>query len=392
MKHCTIYASSKDCPKIAASIQNAFKDKKVEISDNKGKIVVTYKKLFGSFSINFSLMTRDREPENFENMMEGMYGYFHQIQTGHQNIKDQLLTQIKFLNTCIGIVCEKEMDNDIYRRILTAVAEIDAILFIPAGAMVDKNGKVILNTAGESQVEEFIVTASSDLLDDQVRATDSGEERKKRSIELLKQKDIPYIEHLPVIVGDEDVVIRSKEEVAKRAVALSLIVTYASELANDGQIEENREFLNSLIERFGAKEFFTEAEKSFINDNNPDKVTVTQFAWQYECLWVLLWALGYVKELNFPADICDVQAAIGFLKDAGSFKNFVSKASLREKEDILDQADLIYRYDWACVDARIKKQPAPGGLNDEVVVERHRSLNWLICYMDADWDDVATNT
>ncbi|WP_083821056.1 DUF4272 domain-containing protein [Acetonema longum] len=59
---------------------------------------------------------------------------------------------------------------------------------------------------------------------------------------------------------------------------------------------------------------------------------------------------------------------------------------------MLDQADLIYRYDWACVDARIKKKPAPGGLNDEVVVERHRALNWLVCYMDQEWDCVATNT
>ncbi|EGO64316.1 hypothetical protein ALO_08535 [Acetonema longum DSM 6540] len=53
---------------------------------------------------------------------------------------------------------------------------------------------------------------------------------------------------------------------------------------------------------------------------------------------------------------------------------------------------MIYRYDWACVDARIKKKPAPGGLNDEVVVERHRALNWLVCYMDQEWDCVATNT
>jgi hypothetical protein len=32
-------------------------------------------------------------------------------------------------------------------------------------------------------------------------------------------------------------------------------------------------------------------------------------------------------------------------------------------DEILDQADLIYRYDWACVDARLKQQDAPENLN-----------------------------
>ena len=59
---------------------------------------------------------------------------------------------------------------------------------------------------------------------------------------------------------------------------------------------------------------------------------------------------------------------------------------------ILDEADRIYRYDWACADARIKGRDAPAGLDPGVVVERHRMFNWLIRYMDAAWDDVRTDT
>ncbi|WP_256481570.1 DUF4272 domain-containing protein [Brevibacillus ruminantium] len=35
----------------------------------------------------------------------------------------------------------------------------------------------------------------------------------------------------------------------------------------------------------------------------------------------------------------------------------------------------MYRYDWACVNARINGRTVEGGLNDEVVLECHRALN-----------------
>ncbi|WP_338398753.1 DUF4272 domain-containing protein [Persicobacter psychrovividus] len=65
---------------------------------------------------------------------------------------------------------------------------------------------------------------------------------------------------------------------------------------------------------------------------------------------------------------------------------------MRSKEEILDQADLILRLDWACVNARVKNEVAPGGLNSSVVYERHYALNWLIKYLNQDWDNVSTDT
>jgi hypothetical protein len=58
---------------------------------------------------------------------------------------------------------------------------------------------------------------------------------------------------------------------------------------------------------------------------------------------------------------------------------------------MLDQADLMYRYNWAVTDARINSKPS-ADLEAGVVQERHYALNWLIGYMDQDWDDVSTDT
>jgi len=89
--------------------------------------------------------------------------------------------------------------------------------------------------------------------------------------------------------------------------------------------------------------------------------------------------------------ICDVRKAVTIMKKRTT-EQFIVDAELRSLAQMLDQADLIYRYNWAVTDARINSQPSPAGLEAGVVQERHYALNWLIGYMDQDWDDVSTDT
>jgi len=105
----------------------------------------------------------------------------------------------------------------------------------------------------------------------------------------------------------------------------------------------------------------------------------------------MLWALGYVEDLGKPSSICDVSKAVTIMKERTSAQ-FLADAKLRSFSQVLDEADLIYRYDWAVVDARVNGKSAPAGLDPGVVQERHQALNWLIGYMDQHWDDVSTDT
>ena len=75
-----------------------------------------------------------------------------------------------------------------------------------------------------------------------------------------------------------------------------------------------------------------------------------------------------------------------------SLENLIANTKLKSKGTILDAADLILRYNWACVDARINNRPTPAGLDSGVVYEWHYALNWLQGYAGADWDDVSTDT
>ena len=223
---------------------------------------------------------------------------------------------------------------------------------------------------------------------------DDQEERKQKSIAILKEFRIETMDGLPLVESEGEVVLRTKEEVASRTVGLMLIALYAEGLCSGEKRNKHRDWIEKWIKRFNAYEFFTPKEKAFLENKSPKMPECIKFSWQYEPLTVMLWALGLMDTedaLSIPAEICDVPEAVGLMKDYQSYEEFLSDVALRDAEAILDQVDLIYRYDWACVEDRIKN---PKMNRDEwgIVMERHRALNWLVNYCGDDWDDVTTDT
>jgi hypothetical protein len=99
--------------------------------------------------------------------------------------------------------------------------------------------------------------------------------------------------------------------------------------------------------------------------------------------------LSFVAQLGKPVQICDVDFAAGIVTERTT-SEFIEDSELRPIADILDQADLIYRYHWPVRDAQLKGQQIPAALNPDVTEERHYTLNWLI--LEEAWDDVSTDT
>lgn len=208
-------------------------------------------------------------------------------------------------------------------------------------------------------------------------------ERKYRSEKILQNHNIPFNKWLPIIEDEEEVITRGKEEIARRAIALCIVAVKGEGL--------EQETVLKLIEKYDVKEYFSPKESEFIFNESPSKHERIQFCWRYECYWVMLWALGYIDELHYPSDICDVPRSVRILANS-TIEEFIANSKVRRKREILDDADLIYRYHWAVVDARIKGEQMPGNLDQGVVMERHYALNWLIGYMDQEWDDISTDT
>ena len=202
---------------------------------------------------------------------------------------------------------------------------------------------------------------------------------------------MPVCAALPTIVGDAAYLPRSVEEVARRTLGILLTSVFA-ELVSSRGVEAARASIGDLLERYSARDFLSPGERAFISGPAPEGKSLADFTWRYECAWVGLWALGFVDTLAYPGAVCDVGGMAAMVRDCGDYPGFLRSCRLRAPSRILDEADRIYRYDWACADARVNGRDAPAGLDPGVVVERHRMFNWLIRYMDAAWDDVRTDT
>jgi uncharacterized protein DUF4272 len=219
--------------------------------------------------------------------------------------------------------------------------------------------------------------------DRRIRGENEALARKQRSIARLRAEGVPVNEGLPTIETEAEAKFRTTEQAALRAMTLCIVASRA-----EGLDEKTTE---KLISDFRLPDTLTPKEKKFIFNPKPSDHDRLQLVCRYECYWVLLWALGFVEDLERPQNNCDVKRSVRILRDHGR-EEFLKKAKLRSNKEILDAADLIYRYHWAVRDAQLNGRKVPAGLDPDVVMERHYVLNWLVGYGDLDWDDVATDT
>jgi hypothetical protein len=206
--------------------------------------------------------------------------------------------------------------------------------------------------------------------------------RKQRSLAILQREGVPIDVHLPLIETESMIPRRSDEAVALRAIALAIVAKAAY---------GDRAATSAPIEAYRIAAAFTPQERAFIDDPQPAKRDGVQLTWRIECAWVPLWALGFVDSLGRPDDQIDPGEVVRIIEDRGR-DGLVAAARLRPAGELLDAADLIYRYHWAVRDAQFHSRAPPAGINADVVAERHCALNWLIGYGDAEWDEVSTDT
>jgi hypothetical protein len=221
------------------------------------------------------------------------------------------------------------------------------------------------------------------------------EERKRASMALLNSHNIRPAKWLPRIGSAEDTVIRTKEEVVRRMLGLLLISLYAEGICKGEDRKLHREWTEKIIQMYDAGSFFTPKERSFLEKKRPSYTDALPFAWQFETMAVMMWALGCLgteTALEIPARMCDAPDMMDILTGFRNYADTLDHAVLREKEAILDQADIFYRYDWVCANELLNDRE-DNRASWCVVMERHRALNWLINHGSDgpdEWDDVTT--
>ena len=214
------------------------------------------------------------------------------------------------------------------------------------------------------------------------------EERKAHTESILKEKGIAFFDGLPLTESADQITLRDHDAVCRRAVAALLCTQMAAEL-NDNDIDGAGIFAN-LIAHFDVNKCLN-AKESKMFDGTATPQDITDIIWEYECYWSLVWALGLIDDISDASQICDCKKAINLVSQCESLDDFKSKCKLRSADEILDMLDLYYRYHWAVVQKRIVPDTPAGDLEEEIVYERRRGLEWLICGVD-DWHDIPMAT
>ena len=202
----------------------------------------------------------------------------------------------------------------------------------------------------------------------------TAQERKDISIEILKSQGVPFIDHLPLVYETDEVAPREKDEVIARAICSFAAIMCACTIRDNGELpdEDKQGTKDFLDNRFGCIDKLTRMERRVI-EGEASYDEAVNMGWKYESLWALLWAMGLVKELDFPKDICDCNFVMKTFSG-----DFSERVKMRGTDEILQALDLIYRYHWACVNARVNGSKS-AGLDEEVVMERRGGLEWLCC-------------
>lgn len=388
-----LYSCRKNTAIISSVFEKAFAEefKKIDFV-NDAEFVLT---LNDDTFFKIRVITNKKETTS---QAYGMANFFSKAPVKNQVLKENILQQMKLFNCIISIQfilnSDEKRTNTIIKNVYSAAKALTAFVLVPTMEVFHYDGRLLINTEGQSAFDTFTPIASADFLEKEVKPTDADIERKKKSIEVLKSKKIPYLEELRAAVFDAEVKLQSKEAIIQRFIATYATAIQAEVYMSgkyDNPEEKMKQQMELLNKKYHVSNYFSPKEKEYI-DHPPTKEPkiFNSYGWRYECCAVFLWALSLL-DLKEPNQICEA-VDIGNFVWNHDFDSLSKAAKLRSKEEILSLQDLTLRYNWACVDAHMNGKTIEA-LDFGVIYERHYALNWLL-QVDGitDWDAVTTTT
>lgn len=325
--------------------------------------------------------------------LQALLGIAQSLPIENEALKERFLHKIHSLNAEFSLIEEKGTIKEI-PAIASDLAKVyDAIVYVQDGTVISKtHGQHFLNSElqlisdreGHSEIDTLDVRIDPKYyVGEQIDISDAQKERKAKSEVILTKNSIKINKNLPFIEDETTIEIRSVKEIAQRVTVMAFMNGFTLNAVS-------AEDVTKILKKLNLWEFVTPDERHLLE--NPTDEAKNQESWKCEGIGVLLWALKKIDSLPFPDTMIDFDEIPKEKYPLNDAIAFIAQATeVRSAKEILDLNDLYYRMDWACVDARMKNLPMET-LNAGVVFERHYALNWLIQYMDQDWDDVSCDT
>ncbi len=215
------------------------------------------------------------------------------------------------------------------------------------------------------------------------------QERKSASEAKIQSQNIAVNVNLPMVPPSSEVTLKPLEVICKRYIASILTIQIVFEMGNKNT--DHAAFFVNLLKQYDVMDALNAKEKAILSWK-PTEQECTDVIWEYESCCALAWALGLIDDMGENDKACNCEQLVRLVADCKSQADFISRCKLRDIEDILDMLDLFYRYHWATVQKKWFVPDLPiGNLDEEIIYERRRGLEWLIAE-ETDWHDIALNT
>ncbi len=370
-----------------------------------GTVFKSYEEINGRYSITLqdnSIITIEIPEhasgnENFLAQINGMRGFYYNIDTDKTNIKEMLVANMAYWNAMIGIKFtddgNKDRTNFLFSNSLVTAGKLNSYIMLSSLDIYNGEGKLVLSRDGRSDLESFNpLFPAQNIFEHKIEETQKDLDKYQKSIDILKEKNIPYIEEMALALREGEIEIKSIKDIAQRLVSLFAVSVFSEAIlsencTNDDAFSE----LVMLNEKFNVISYLSEAELDYTNQDKIGENEAIQFVWRYEALNILFWALGFIKELPKEDEICDVPLIAKTIRNFENLEDIIKSAKLISKDTLAEYQDLIMRYHWACIENRMNQKEMPAGLDEGVVMERHKALNWLVSsFFGTDWDEVQT--
>lgn len=227
---------------------------------------------------------------------------------------------------------------------------------------------------------EVIIT-SDELFDDDKFVLDDGDkERIEKNISFLEENNIPCIKHMRTIPINSTTKIKSEEEILNK-----LIINYTLSLLATFSLNDENKLIglafNKIDSKFGVRRLLSNEDMLLIDDildNKLSKNQLVNISLLIEDVAVYLWVLGFMNK-PFSSKQTNINNINKFIFKSKNYLDLLYKCNIKSKSEILEYADLIARYQYACRKYRMD------GINqdrlNERIVERQRiALDYVVSY------------
>lgn len=374
-KYITLYGS--DC---------AYEDFVNCINKHFGKYNISFDSDWIKFKMGNTLISINTSSSQnnayFQAQAKGMCNLFSSSKMPNSNLKKYILQKISKFNCIYGFMVEENSDDNTIINSINITAfkiakELNLFVLHPNMNLYSPDGKLFISfPSGKS---EFVIDANSS----------SAEIRRKNSNSIIKSLKIDCLESLPVIEDSTQITLKAIDDIYKRAITSLLSAQFACDI-NDGNYDEAKILFKESLLKYEVQNCLNPKEKRLF-DGNYTEQDIIDVCWEYETFWAIAWCLGLTDDISDAENICDCKLAFDLVNKNNAYTDFCSTCKLRDIEEILDMLDLYYRYHWAIVEKRINPQTNIGTLNPDIVVERRRGLEWIVCDTQ-DWYDISLDT